>query len=106
MFSRATARCPQHIRPIDRRSTTSAISIRYPVAYSATESTGGADRSRCGEAEGRDSKVVAQRLHVTPATVCKWRGRFVRDRLDGLYDEPRPGAPRTITDDQIEEVII
>jgi len=57
-------------------------------------------------ADGRDSKVVAQRLHVTPATVCKWRGRFVRDRLDGLYDEPRPGAPRTITDDQIEQVII
>ena len=59
-----------------------------------------------GCAEGADSKVVARRLHVTPATVCKWRGRFVRDRLDGLYDEPRPGAPRTITDDQIEQVII
>ncbi len=58
----------------------------------------------CGE--GLDSKVVARRLHVTPATVCKWRGRFVCDRLDGLYDEPRPGAPRTITDDQVEQVII
>ena len=57
-------------------------------------------------AEGTDSKVVARRLHVTPATVCKWRGRFVRQRLDGLYDEPRPGAPRTITDDQVEHVII
>ena len=41
-------------------------------------------------AEGRDSKVVARRLHVTPATVCKWRGRFVRHRLDG---EPRPEKP-------------
>ena len=39
-------------------------------------------------AEGADGKVVARRLHVTPATVCKWRGRFVRQRLDGLYDEP------------------
>jgi transposase len=57
-------------------------------------------------ADGTDSKVVARRLHVTPATVCKWRGRFVRQRLDGLYDEPRPGAPRTITDAQIEAVII
>src|SRR3990170_849195 len=57
-------------------------------------------------AEGTDSKVVARRLHVTPATVCKWRGRFVRQRLDGLYDEPRPGAKRTITDDQVEAVII
>jgi transposase len=57
-------------------------------------------------AEGTDSKVVARRLHVTPATVCKWRGRFVRQRLDGLYDEPRPGARRTITDEQVEAVII
>jgi transposase len=57
-------------------------------------------------AEGTDSKVVARRLHVTPATVCKWRGRFVRQRLDGLYDEPRPGAKRTITDEQVEAVII
>ena len=57
-------------------------------------------------AEGMDSKVVARRLHVTPATVCKWRGRFVTDRLDGLYDEPRPGAKRTITDDQVEQVIV
>ena len=56
-------------------------------------------------AEGTDSKVVARRLHVTPATVCKWRGRFVRQRLDGLYDEPRPGAKRTITDEQVEQVV-
>lgn len=56
-------------------------------------------------AEGLDSKVVARRLHVTPATVGKWRGRFVRQRLDGLYDDPRPGAPRTITDDHVEQVI-
>jgi hypothetical protein len=36
----------------------------------------------------------------------QWRGRFVRERLDGLYDEPRPGAPRQITDEQIEQVIV
>src|SRR4030095_7705180 len=53
-----------------------------------------------------DSKVVARRLHVTPGTVCKWRGRFIPQRLDGLYDEPRPGAKRTITDEQVEQVII
>src|SRR5260221_10113275 len=57
-------------------------------------------------AEGTDSTVVARRVRVTPATVCKWRGRFIADRLDGLYDEPRPGAKRTITDEQIEDVII
>jgi transposase len=57
-------------------------------------------------AEGADSKLVARRLHVTPATVGKWRGRFVTHRLDGLYDEPRPGAERTITDEQVEDVIM
>src|SRR3954466_14893338 len=57
-------------------------------------------------AEGRDSTMVARRLHVTPATVGKWRGRFVRQRLDGLHDEPRPGAKRTITGAQVEQVVI
>ena len=57
-------------------------------------------------AEGVDNKTVARRLHVRPATVGKWRGRFVSARLDGLIDEPRPGAPRTVTDAQVEQVII
>jgi len=57
-------------------------------------------------ADGIDSKVVARRLHVTPGTVCKWRGRFITQRLDGLYDEPRPGAKRTITDAHVEQVIV
>jgi transposase len=57
-------------------------------------------------AEGTNSKVVARRLHVTPGTVCKWRGRFIEQRLDGLYDELRPGAKRTITDEQLEQLII
>jgi transposase len=56
-------------------------------------------------AEGRDNKDVAARLHVNIATVGKWRKRFLEDRLDGLADEPRPGAPRTITDAQVEEVV-
>jgi len=56
-------------------------------------------------AEGLESKAVARRLHVTPGTVSKWRGRFVDARLDGLYDEPRPGAKRTITDTQVEAVV-
>jgi transposase len=57
-------------------------------------------------AEGQDNKVVAKRLRMSQTTVCKWRGRFVRGRLDGLYDEPRPGTPRQISDDQIEQVIV
>ncbi len=57
-------------------------------------------------AEGHDNKVVAKRLRMSQVTVCKWRGRFIRERLDGLYDEPRPGAPRRISDEQIEQVIV
>lgn len=55
--------------------------------------------------EGSSNGAVAKRLHITGATVCKWRERFRLDRLEGLLDEPRPGAPRAITDGQVEEVI-
>jgi transposase len=54
-------------------------------------------------AEGLDNKRVAARLGVVPATVGKWRARFVAQRLAGLADEPRPG-PRRIDDAQIEAV--
>jgi transposase len=56
-------------------------------------------------AEGHTNKAVAERLGIWPQTVTKWRGRFVRDRLDGLVDEPRPGRPRTIADEQVEQVV-
>jgi transposase len=57
-------------------------------------------------AGGLDNKEVAAKLGIVPATVGKWRARFVARRLDGLLDEPRPGAPRTITDEQIEAVLV
>lgn len=57
-------------------------------------------------AEGHDNQTVAKRLRMSPTTVCKWRARFLRDRLDGLYDEPRPGAPRRISDEAIEQVLV
>ena len=56
-------------------------------------------------AEGLDNKAVAARLGVNAVTVGKWRGRFLEGRLEGLSDEPRPGAPRTITDARVEEVV-
>jgi transposase len=56
-------------------------------------------------AEGLNNTQVAQRLGVTLPTVGKWRARFLEDRLEGLVDEPRPGAPRTISDAQVEQVI-
>jgi transposase len=57
-------------------------------------------------AEGTPNKEVAARLGVTPQMVGKWRARFVERRLEGLSDEPRPGQPRKITDDKVEEVIV
>lgn len=57
----------------------------------------------CGD--GPSNAAVAARLQVTRPTVGKWRARFLSQRLDGLLDEPRPGAPRTITDADVERVI-
>jgi transposase len=59
-----------------------------------------------GCAAGKSNKEVAAEVGVWPQTVCKWRQRFVEDRLNGLTDEPRPGAPRTIGDEQIEQVLV
>jgi transposase len=56
-------------------------------------------------AEGLDNKAVAARLGVRPQTVCKWRARFVEVRLEGLNDEYRPGAPRSVSDDKVESVV-
>jgi transposase len=50
--------------------------------------------------------AVARRCRTTNATVGKWRRRFLERRLDGLYDEPRVGGPRTISDDEVEAVIV
>jgi transposase len=59
-----------------------------------------------GCAAGKSNKEVAAEVGVWPQTVGVWRRRFVESRLDGLADEPRPGAPRMITDTQVEEVIV
>jgi transposase len=56
-------------------------------------------------ASGATNTQVADRLGVARATVGKWRSRFIADRLDGLADEPRPGAPRKTTDEQVENVL-
>jgi transposase len=57
-------------------------------------------------AEGGSNRAVAASLAVSEATVGKWRARFVGKRLDGLVDEPRPGVPRSVTDDLVEAVIV
>lgn len=58
---------------------------------------------RC--AEGRTNTQVAEQVQVRIATVGKWRQRFVERRLDGLLDEPRPGAPRKVSDADVERAL-
>src|SRR5215208_1035291 len=57
-------------------------------------------------AEGWSSTAIAAELGCNANTVGKWRGRFARRGLDGLHDEPRPGKPRSISDEQVERVIV
>src|SRR5437870_10009921 len=58
----------------------------------------------CGD--GLANQSVARKVRVSLGMVGKWRARFLRARLEGLYDEPRPGAPRTVSDDQVEQIVI
>jgi transposase len=58
---------------------------------------------RC--ADGLRSKAVAAELGIHEHTVGKWRRRFLAQRIDGLTDEPRPGRPRRISDDEVAAVI-
>lgn len=57
-------------------------------------------------ASGMTDTAVAAKYHVNNKTVGTWRRRFAESRLDGLYDEPRVGGPRTITDEQVEAIVV
>src|SRR5213080_4321279 len=57
-------------------------------------------------AQGLANQSVAKRLRCSLGMVGKWRSRFLKTRLEGLYDEPRPGAPRKITDAQVEQIVV
>jgi transposase len=59
-----------------------------------------------GCADGKTNQEVAAELGIWPQTVGKWRRRFADRRLEGLVDEPRPGAPRRITDERVEQVVV
>jgi transposase len=74
-----------------RRTTAQALALRARIVLRA--------------ADGDTNTAIARRERVTKATVGKWRGRFLQKRLEGLLDEPRPGAPRSITDADVEALI-
>src|SRR5215203_4508217 len=67
-----------------------------------------AQRSRIvlAAAEGLANTEIARQLGIHRSVATRWRNRFAEHRLDGLTDEPRPGQPRKITDEQVEEVIV
>jgi transposase len=75
-----------------RRTSAQAVALRARIVLAC--------------AAGATNVAVAEQLGIWPQTVAKWRSRFVRERLEGLADEPRPGRPRTIADDQVEQVIV
>lgn len=56
--------------------------------------------------EGLTNKAVAARLKTSESTVGKWRRRFIESGVDGLLDEQRPGAPRTVSDEDVEAIIV
>src|SRR5215217_7624666 len=74
-----------------RRSSAQALAQRSRIVLAA--------------AEGLKNTEIAERLGTGRPMVTKWRNRFAEHRLDGLGDEPRPGRPRTISDEQVDAVI-
>lgn len=76
----------------NRRKTAQALALRARIVL--------------GCASGIQNKDVAAQLGIDPVTVSKWRRRFLAEGLDGLRDEPRSGAPRTVDDARIEAVIV
>ena len=56
-------------------------------------------------ADGAPNQAAAAELGVSRGTVAKWRSRFLKSRLEGLTDEPRPGRPRTVSDAKVEQVV-
>jgi transposase len=95
-------RAPEVTLSDDQRQTLSSLAARRTTAQAL------AMRARIvlACAQGAQNKQVAHELGVDQATVGKWRRRFVERGVEGLHDEPKPGVPRTITDEMVEAVII
>ena len=77
---------------IRRRTTAQALALRARIVLAC--------------ADGDSNSAVATRLGINRGTVALWRSRFLRDGPDGLLDEQRPGRPRTVTDEQVEQVVV
>ena len=87
-----------------RRGVPDDVALGAASEHRAGVGVAMSDRVAC--AQGGNDIEVAERLGVNRTTVGKWRRRFIDRRLDGLHDEPRPGAPRSIGDDDVERVLV
>jgi len=79
--------------------------IEWTRRHKSSQALAARSRMVLACAQGASNREVANRLRMTPQTVGKWRSRFLERRLDGLLDEPRPGAPRKVDDAKIEQLI-
>src|SRR5918998_1105492 len=77
---------------VRRRKTAQDLALRARIAL------------RC--AAGATNQAVAREVGVCAHTIGKWRERFAEHRLDGLRDAPRSGAPRTVTDERVAELLV
>lgn len=78
-------------RLVRRRKTAQQLAVRAQIIL------------RCST--GLSNREVARQLRIHEATVCTWRGRFVKRRLEGLHDDPRSGAPRKVSDETVERIV-
>jgi transposase len=76
---------------VRRRNTAQSLALRSRIILAC--------------ADGWPNHAVAAELGVSRDTVAKWRSRFLKSRLEGLTDEPRPGRPRTVSDEKVEQVV-
>ena len=76
---------------VRRRSTSQAMVIRARIVLAA--------------ADGDSNDEIVDKHKISPPTVSKWRRRFAAQGMDGLYDTPRPGAPRKITDEKVKDLV-
>jgi transposase len=93
------------LAPLQLRDSDRDVLERWTRRQTSANALATRARIVLASAQGESNSRIAARLRLTPQTVGKWRARYVSKGLDGLLDEPRPGTPRTVSDEQVERVL-